>query len=108
MEGSEQGSYDWQADPTLPTPTGEGYTMGSNACLDQCWQQFYACLDRSMNPMECIAQLEVCKRNCAQQVTPLTCDQSCPTCASERQLTNPCTQPMGHGASHQCSYGDTW
>jgi hypothetical protein len=43
----------------------DGYTPGSDACLDRCWADFQRCLQNTTFPEQCIAQLEACKRACA-------------------------------------------
>jgi len=62
---ADSGTYDWRQDPSIPTPESDGYTLGMDACLDQCWADFHRCLDTTTNPQECIARLEACKRGCA-------------------------------------------
>src|SRR5208283_4158060 len=45
-----------------------GYTIGGDPCLDQCWTDFQACLNKpGSNAQQCLAQLSVCQRSCGQQ-----------------------------------------
>lgn len=44
----------------------DGYVMGTDPCLDRCWEEFRRCLENTTFPSECIARLEACKRSCAQ------------------------------------------
>jgi len=32
----------------------------------------------------------------------------CPSCAENDQMSSPCVYDKGHGAQHQCAYGDYW
>jgi hypothetical protein len=32
----------------------------------------------------------------------------CPTCSEVDQMSTPCVYSAGHGAQHQCAYGDLW
>ena len=45
----------------------DGYTIGMDPCLDRCWENFRECIKNSTNSLECIAQLEACKRSCGQR-----------------------------------------
>jgi hypothetical protein len=48
------------------TLQSSGYTVGSDPCLDKCWDEFYRCLKNGRDSgMQCLARLEACKRRCA-------------------------------------------
>jgi len=104
---------------SLPTPESQGYVMGTNPCLDRCWQYFNECIAQGKDQNECLAQLSYCQRNCAEQAppepapeptpAPQTCGQGpCPTCETELQMSNPCVLEAGHGGSHQCPEGHSF
>ena len=60
----EQG-YQYQE----PNPADYGVELGTNSCLDQCWEDFRRCLQNTTFPEQCIAQLQVCQRACADAGT---------------------------------------
>ena len=93
----------------------QGYTRGSNPCIDRCLDNFDACLARGTDFNQCLAERSFCLANCAQQEQPQQppptdqpCDQGCPTCAEELQMSSPCTESLGHAGSHACANGHTW
>jgi hypothetical protein len=47
------------------TLSADGYAIGSDPCLDQCWADFRRCLNGSTDSNECMARLQACKRACA-------------------------------------------
>jgi hypothetical protein len=57
------------------TLQNDGYVMGSDACLDKCWEEFRQCLKNSSFPDECIARLEACKRSCGQSASGIEDEQ---------------------------------
>ncbi len=65
---SDYGDLAQFADPSIiPTLTPDmvGMSAGSNACLDQCWQDFQNCLQSATDGgLACLAQLNYCKMNC--------------------------------------------
>jgi len=114
--GGEAPAYDWRQDPNVPTAESQGYTLGSDPCLDACWDAYYKCLDRGRDPSVCLGDLTACQRGCAERPAPdagtpaaQPCDQGpCPNCASEFQDSQPCNQALGHGGPHTCVRGHTW
>ena len=117
MEGSGEAGGEVQGDPAVAySPDQFGIQLGTNECLDRCWAHFQDCLRQGRDQNECLAQLSHCQRNCAEQGPPSSggeapsqpCDQGCPTCASELQISNPCNQVLGHQGGHTCSNGHSW
>src|SRR5260370_18690494 len=47
------------------TLQSSGYTLGSDPCLDKCWDDFQRCLRQSTDGgSQCMAQLTACHRTC--------------------------------------------
>ena len=97
-------------DPPMDRPEDEGYAIGSDACIDRCWERYYECMRSGASPEHCRNLREACIRTCkGEGVSAEPCDvEGCPTCAAELQLSNPCQLQKGHDGSHQCSNGHTW
>jgi hypothetical protein len=62
-EGTDEG-----ADFYVQTLQADGYTLGTDPCLDRCWAEFKKCCNNSTSGgLECLAQLNACRERCASQ-----------------------------------------
>jgi hypothetical protein len=61
---AEEPTQEW----VEPNPADYGIMLGTNSCLDQCWEDFRQCLRNTNFPDQCIAQLSACQRACGGSV----------------------------------------
>ncbi len=50
---------------TEPNPADYGIMLGTDPCLDQCWENFRQCLRTTNDSNQCLAELNYCQQSCA-------------------------------------------